>query len=125
MDSVYKAQDPAAGIKMDDWSIRTPTCTEDVGRVCRSVAEAYLSDGEGRTHRPRVLQFTAHERFTKYEICQIFAEMMGLSLEGMQANKQGNDPNASVQRPYDCHLSTKALESQGIDVSAEDFRTWW
>ncbi|KAI9720336.1 MAG: hypothetical protein M1828_005720 [Chrysothrix sp. TS-e1954] len=125
MDSVYKAQDPAAGIKMDDWSIRTPTCTQDVGRVCRDIAVAFPETGEERMQWPKVLQFTAHERFTKYQICQMFSEIMGLSLDGMEANKQGNDPNASVQRPYDCHLSTKALEGLGIDISAVNFQTWW
>jgi S-adenosylmethionine synthetase len=50
---------------------------------------------------------------------------MGLPLEGMKANTEGNDPNASVQRPYDCHLSSKALEELGIDVETMDFRAWW
>ena len=50
---------------------------------------------------------------------------MGYSLDGMKANAQGNDPNASVQRPYDCHLSTKALKDIGIDVNTQDFVGWW
>lgn len=32
MDAVWKAQD--GELVMDDWAIRYPTCTEDVGRVC-------------------------------------------------------------------------------------------
>lgn len=62
---------------------------------------------------------------TKYEICQAFGEIMGLSTAGIEANTEGNDPNATVQRPYDCHLSTKALQDLGIDVEACDFRAWW
>lgn len=62
---------------------------------------------------------------TKYEICEIFAEIMGLSLEKMVPNTEGNDPDASVQRPYDCHLSTKALKDMGIDVDTMDFTAWW
>jgi len=50
---------------------------------------------------------------------------MGLPLEGMVANKEGNDPNAAVQRPYDCHLSSKALKDLGIDVNTMDFTGWW
>lgn len=30
-----------------------------------------------------------------------------------------------VQRPYDCHLSTKELKEIGVDVSAVKFRDWW
>jgi hypothetical protein len=62
---------------------------------------------------------------TKYEICQKFGEIMGLSVAGIEANTAGNDPNASVQRPYDCHLSTKALRDLGIDVSTCNFVDWW
>lgn len=62
---------------------------------------------------------------TKYEICKTFADIMGLSMDRIVANTEGNDPNASVQRPYDCHLSTKALKDLGIDVSTNDFVGWW
>lgn len=50
---------------------------------------------------------------------------MGLSIENIEPNAEGNDPNASVQRPYDCHLSTKALQDLGILVEAMDFVAWW
>ena len=50
---------------------------------------------------------------------------MGLPLDGLIANTEGNDPNASVQRPYDCHLSSQALKDLGIDVQTQDFVAWW
>jgi S-adenosylmethionine synthetase len=50
---------------------------------------------------------------------------MGLSLVNMKANNEGNDPKASVQRPYDCHLSTKALKDIGIEVFTQNFKDWW
>ena len=62
---------------------------------------------------------------TKYEICQRFAEIMGLPIDNLEPNTEGNDPNASVQRPYDCHLSTKELKRLGIDVTCMDFIAWW
>lgn len=62
---------------------------------------------------------------TKYEICEKFGRIMGLSIENIEPNAEGNDPNASVQRPYDCHLSTKALQDLGILVEAMDFVAWW
>ena len=34
MDSVWKAQEKDAAVKMDHWALRYPTNTEDVGRVC-------------------------------------------------------------------------------------------
>lgn len=62
---------------------------------------------------------------TKYEICQLFAEIQGLPMDTLSSNTEGNDPKAAVQRPYDCHLSSKALEDLGIEVETMDFKGWW
>ncbi|KAH7342287.1 putative methionine adenosyltransferase 2 subunit beta [Rhexocercosporidium sp. MPI-PUGE-AT-0058] len=124
MDAVWKAQEKGASVKMDHWAIRYPTNTEDVGRVLKDVATKYLSTDD-KTTLPKILQFSSEDKMTKYEICEIFAEIMGLPLDGMVANTEGNDPNASVQRPYDCHLSTKALKDIGIPVATQDFKGWW
>lgn len=124
MDSVLKAQQEGAKVVMDHWALRFPTNTEDVGRVCRDIAVRYL-EADDRASLPRVLQFSSEDKFTKYEICELFAEIMGVSMERIEPNTEGNDPNSSVQRPYDCHLSTKALKEIGVDVSTQDFTGWW
>ncbi|KAI0443958.1 methionine adenosyltransferase 2 subunit beta [Xylaria telfairii] len=124
MDSVWKAQEPDVKIKMDHWALRYPTNTEDVGRVCHDVASKYLST-QDRSVLPQILQFSSEDKFTKYEICQTFSEIMGLPITAIEPNTEGNDPNATVQRPYDCHLSTAALKQIGIDVSTQDFVAWW
>jgi len=88
------------------------------------IVAKYLETAD-KSSLPTVLQFSSEDKFTKYEICQLFADIMGLPLDGMVPNTQGNDPNASVQRPYDCHLSTKALKDLGIPASTSDFEGWW
>ncbi|RSM15367.1 hypothetical protein CEP52_000930 [Fusarium oligoseptatum] len=126
MDALWKAQTQGIEVNMDHWAIRYPTNTEDIGRVCHDISVKYLDTAPGdRTGLPHILQFSSEDRMTKYEIVQLFGEIMGLSTEGIKPNTEGNDPNASVQRPYDCHLSTKALRDLGIDVSACDFKGWW
>ena len=125
MDSLWKAQEKDAQVKMDHWAQRYPTNTEDVARVCLDIATKYLNGGGARKSMPKVLQFSSEDRMTKYEICELFAEIMGLPLDGMVADKDGGDPKASVQRPYDTHLSTKALKDIGIDVRTQDFKAWW
>lgn len=125
MDVLWQAQgDEAKPVKMDHWALRYPTNTEDVGRVCADVAEKYL-DADNSAALPSVLQFSSEDKLTKYEICQLFAEIMGLSGDKIQPNTEGNDPSAAVQRPYDCHLGTKELKDLGIDVSTQDFSAWW
>ncbi|KAH6640955.1 hypothetical protein F5144DRAFT_526991 [Chaetomium tenue] len=111
-------------VGMDHWALRYPTNTEDVARVCYDVAVRYLGE-EDKASLPRVLQFSSEDKYTKYEICQLFGEIMGTPIDRIVPNTEGNDPKASVQRPYDCHLSTKALKDIGIDVSTQDFVGWW
>lgn len=148
MDALWKSQQ-GEKVKMEHWALRYPTNTEDVGRVChgesrhygnirpppprardwpadqfQDVAVKYLA-ADPSDKLPRVLQFSSEDKFTKYQICQLFGEIMGLSVDGIEPNTQGNDPNATVQRPYDCHLSTKALKDLGINVSTQDFTGWW
>jgi dTDP-4-dehydrorhamnose reductase len=126
MDVLWKAQEADTPIKMDDWAQRYPTNTEDVGRVCKDIAEKYSSTpADERTKLPCILQFSSEDKMTKHDICKIFAEIMGLPMGKLVANKEGNVPDATAQRPYDTHLCTKELEDVGIDVSSVDFKTWW
>lgn len=88
------------------------------------VATKYL-ETEDKSALPRILQFSSEERTTKYQICELFARIMGLPTDNIVRADEGNDPNASVQRPYDCHLSTKALKDLGIKVDTVPFEEWW
>ena len=126
MDAVRKAQEKETRVEMDDWAQRYPTNTEDVARVCKDIATRYLGVGDSeRVALPKILQFSSEDRLTKYEICQLMADALGLPLGGLVANKQGNDPASKVQRPYDTHLSTRALRDIGIPVWTQDFGSWW
>ncbi|KAK4105084.1 NAD(P)-binding protein [Parathielavia hyrcaniae] len=125
MDVVMGSQgQEAKTAKMDHWALRYPTNTEDVARVCHDVAVRYLGEAD-KASLPKVLQFSSEDKYTKYEMCALFGEIMGVPLDRIEPNSEGNDPNASVQRPFDCHLSTKALKDLGIDVSTQDFVGWW
>ncbi|KAL8667804.1 MAG: hypothetical protein Q9202_000269 [Teloschistes flavicans] len=123
VDAVWKAQEKDAHVSMDDWSLRYPTNTEDVARVLVDIAARYLVADEARVAMPKVLQFSSEQRYTKFQMCQAFAEILGLPLTGMVA--QSGAPAGSAPRPYDTHLSTKALKSLGIDVRTMKFEDWW
>ncbi|KFY30653.1 hypothetical protein V493_01771 [Pseudogymnoascus sp. VKM F-4281 (FW-2241)] len=125
VDAVTKAQ--KGKVVMDDWARRFPTNTEDVGRVAADVAALYTSKIEkGEAGElPGILQFSSEDVFTKYEMCEMFAHLMGLGLENMERDRKGNEGNTGVQRPYDCHLSTEALKQLDIEVATQDFKGWW
>ena len=120
MDSLYKSQKES--VKMDDWAIRYPTNTEDVGRVCADIAKLYINSEE---EMPRMLQFSSEDRMTKYEITEKFAEIMGLPMDGVTRDTDGGKPVEGVVRPYDCHLDTSELKKLGIDVDTVNFVAWW
>ncbi|ETI24726.1 dTDP-4-dehydrorhamnose reductase [Cladophialophora carrionii CBS 160.54] len=123
MDSLWKSQKEK--VKMDDWAIRYPTNIEDVARVCLDIAKLYTSSSHPE-RLPRVLQFSSEDRMTKYEIVQKFAEIMGLPIDGIVADKDGGKPGPDgTLRPYDCHLDTSELQALGIDIGTVDFVAWW
>ncbi|EXJ75768.1 dTDP-4-dehydrorhamnose reductase [Cladophialophora psammophila CBS 110553] len=123
MDSLWKSQNEK--VKMDDWAIRYPTNVQDVARVCLDIAKLYTASPHPE-NLPRILQFSSEDRMTKYEITQKFAEIMGLSLDGIVPDKEGGKPAPDgTLRPYDCHLDTSELQRLGIDVSTVDFVAWW
>jgi S-adenosylmethionine synthetase len=128
MDQLWAAQEPKDGapkIKVDDYALRFPTNTADVGRVCRDISKLYLDPSNASRELPSILQFSSEDKMTKWEICKIFSDIMGLPLDGMEPYRQESEPKDGVRRPYDCHLDTSALKDLGIDVDTVDFRTWW
>lgn len=123
LDALWKAQ-KEPGLKMDDWAIRTPTNTADVGRVCVDIAR-YYADSDSKLVPP-ILQFSSADRMTKYEMCRVFGEIMALPLDGIVAVKDGGKPGPDgTLRPFDCHMDTSELEKMGISVETVDFVAWW
>lgn len=112
-------------IQVDDWALRFPTNTADVGRVCRDVSDVYRSSENAGRDLPRILQFSSEDRMTKWQIVQMFAEITGLPLENLAPSRPEDEPSDGVIRPYDCHLDTSELKELGIDVSTVGFKEWW
>lgn len=85
-----------------------------------------IADDLTRTRElPSILHFSSEDQMTKWQICQTFADIMGLPLDNMVPFKPEEEPKDGTIRPYDCHLDTSVLRDLGIDVSTVNFRTWW
>lgn len=125
MDTVWKAQESDMTLSVDDWAQRYPTNTEDVGRVCVDLGSKYVAARDEGAKLARIFQFSSEDKYTKFQICQLFAEILGLPLNGVHGSKDGGGPNASVQRPYDTHLSNQALKDLGVSVETQSFTAWW
>ncbi|KAF2851914.1 NAD(P)-binding protein [Plenodomus tracheiphilus IPT5] len=128
MAHLWSAQSVEPGqpkIQVDDYALRYPTNTHDVGRVCRDIANLYLDPVNIERNLPKVLQFSSEDCMTKWQICQTFADIMGLPLENMEPVKPNEEPEDGTVRPYDCHLDTSVLKELGVDVGTRDFTSWW
>ncbi|PVI00458.1 NAD(P)-binding protein [Periconia macrospinosa] len=127
MSQLWAAQKIEQGkkIKVDDYALRFPTNTSDVGRVCRDIASLYMDTSNANRDLPDILHFSSEDQMTKWQMVQTFADIMGLPLDGMEPFKPDDAEIEGVKRPYDCHLDTSALKELNIDVGTVDFRTWW
>ncbi|KAF2113541.1 NAD dependent epimerase/dehydratase family protein-like protein [Lophiotrema nucula] len=123
--AAQKLQEGDSKIKVDDYALRFPTNTSDVGRVCRDVSKLYLDPGNADKNLPQVLQFSSEDKMTKWEIVKTFSEIMGLPLDGLEPFRPVEEPTDGVKRPFDCHLDTSSLKDLGIDVGTVDFQFWW
>lgn len=128
MSQLWTAQKLSSGdvkIQVDDYALRFPTNTDDVGRVCRDISDFYRSNENSGRELPKILQFSSEDQMTKWQIVQTFAEITGLPLDNLAPFKPENDPTDGTVRPYDCHLDTSELRELGIDVTTVEFKEWW
>lgn len=123
-DVVVRSANKEKVAKMDDWAARYPTNTQDIARVLADLTELSTT----RT-LPPILHFSAQERFTKFEISEVFAKVHVPPLqlderEWFLRDSLGPQPGDTV-RPKDCHLSNRALEVLGIDCTPrQTFEQW-
>lgn len=120
-----KIEDGEPKIKVDNWALRFPTNTSDVGRVCRDLATLYLDPVNAERELPSLLQFSSEDQMTKWDIVSTFAEIMGLPMDGLEPFVPEEKDKDGIKRPYDCHLDTGALKELGIDVGTVNFQFWW
>ncbi|KAI8810949.1 hypothetical protein BJ742DRAFT_754417 [Cladochytrium replicatum] len=122
---VELVKDASTPVKMDHVQVRYPTNTIDVARVFRDlIGRAVKPDGSRDTSVSGVYQFSAKEKLTKYQICEIFAGILKVTISHIEPVVELNKA-AAVTRPHDCQLSTARLESEGFDVSFVPFKSWF
>lgn len=70
-----------------------------------------------RSTLPKILQFSSEDRITKYEICQLLADVAGLPLGHMVPN-DSHDPNSTgLPLPNQLHKYCLIQEYQLFDHS--------
>ncbi|KAG1716822.1 hypothetical protein ID866_344 [Astraeus odoratus] len=105
--------------KMDHYATRYPTNVLDIASFL-----ARLSDLNKPL--PRIIHYSAHEPFTKYEMCLIFAKILGVPHQHIIPDDSA-PPAGVTTRPQDCHLSTEDTEQIGVEggLGCSKFEEWW
>lgn len=76
---------------------------------------------------PPIIHYSGEEPFTKYEICLVFAKILGLPHQHIIADAEPPTGASATARPRDCHLYTKETESLGVEggLGQSLFEEWW
>jgi len=127
LDAIRKGEKLGANeakIKVDDYALRYPTWTGDVGSVLVNIANKYLDSSEQEL--PQILHFSGQAKFTKWEITKLLAEILSSPTKNLEAHDPSKEESeGATQRPYDSHLDVSTLDELGITWGNTDFESWW
>ncbi|KAL1949021.1 hypothetical protein VTO73DRAFT_10827 [Trametes versicolor] len=107
--------------KMDHYATRYPTNVVDIADFL-----VRLSGLPASRVIPPILHYSGGEPFTKYEICLIFARILGVSHAHIIADAE--PPKDGTPRPRDCQLYTRETEDlmEGYGgLGWTPFDEWW
>ena len=75
---------------------------------------------------PSILHYSAAEPYTKYEICLVFAQLLGLPHKHIIPQADAPSDPGATKRPRNCQLDTHETEDLvGGDLVLSLFEEWW
>ncbi|KAG8918726.1 hypothetical protein FRC01_001686 [Tulasnella sp. 417] len=111
--------------KMDHYATRYPTNTLDIAAFFHRLAAKFPAESCS-VPIPSIFHYSSAEPFTKYEICLIYAKILGVGHDHIIPDSEEPKGEAAVTRPKDCHLSTSVIEDTlKMDVGARGFEDYW
>ncbi|KAA1472560.1 NAD-P-binding protein, partial [Dentipellis sp. KUC8613] len=107
--------------KMDHYQTRYPTNVLDIAAFLVRLARLPRT-----RHLPPILHYTAPEPFTKYEMCLIFARILGVPHAHIVPDANPPAPGATP-RPHDTQLYVRETEDLGVEggLGTTGFEEWW
>lgn len=76
---------------------------------------------------PRILHYSGAEPFTKYEMCLVFSQILGVPHKHIIADTDAPTGIGATSRPRDCHLDCRETEALRIEgaMGLTGFEEWW
>ncbi|KAF5345944.1 hypothetical protein D9758_011432 [Tetrapyrgos nigripes] len=103
---------------MDHYATRYPTNVIDVANFLVRLTDV-------KQPIPSILHYSGAEPFTKYEMCLIFAKILGLPHGHIIPDAEPPKGEGATSRPKDCQLYTKETEDLVGDLGLSLFEEWW
>ncbi|KAJ7485258.1 hypothetical protein FB451DRAFT_1228914 [Mycena latifolia] len=106
--------------KMDHYATRYPTSVVDIANFLVKLSAL-------KKPIPPILHYSAAEPFTKYEMCLIFAKILGLPHGHIIPDAEPPTGEGATTRPRDCKLYTQESEDLGLEdgLGLSLFEEWW
>ncbi|KAJ7158184.1 hypothetical protein C8R43DRAFT_360366 [Mycena crocata] len=106
--------------KMDHYATRYPTNVVDIANFLVKLSAF-------KKPIPAILHYSAAEPFTKYEMCLIFAKILGLPHDHIVPDAEEPTGAGATTRPKDCKLYTQETEDLGLEdgLGLSLFEEWW
>lgn len=106
---------------MDHYQTRFPTNVLDIASFLVRLAKRPKS-----ARLPPIIHYSAEESFTKYEICLVFARILGLPHAHIIPDA-GPPPPGSTPRPRNTQLYLRETEDLGVEggLGTGGFEEWW
>ncbi|KAF8637839.1 hypothetical protein AX17_002468 [Amanita inopinata Kibby_2008] len=106
--------------KMDHYAIRYPTNVVDIANFLVRLSAL-------KKPIPPILHYSTAEPYTKYEICLVFAKLLGLPHIHIIPEADPPTGAGATARPKDCQLYTRETEDLGVEdgLGLSLFEEWW
>ncbi|KAL0960085.1 hypothetical protein HGRIS_011730 [Hohenbuehelia grisea] len=116
--------------KMDHYATRYPTNVVDIANFLARLTKLKgpippIPELKGPI--PPILHYSAAEPFTKYEMCLIFAKILGLPHGHIIPDDKPPTGAGATTRPKDCQLYTRETEDLQVEggLGLSLFEEWW
>jgi len=105
--------------KMDHYATRHPTNVVDIANFLVRLTAL-------KKTIPPIIHYSGDEPFTKYEMCLVFAKILGLPHKHIEPVSEP-PTGTTVTRPRDCRLYTRETEDLGVEggLGLSLFEEWW
>jgi S-adenosylmethionine synthetase len=110
----------AKPLAINHHSTRTPTHVDEVSRSLEKIGEFLIKK---TPNFPNILHISNSNVFTEYEICQLIANTLGVSIDHLEPELEW-PKDAKIEEPEDCIMKVDRTLALGINECNVGLKPW-